>query len=45
MIFLILGFPLSRGDGPVRHMEACIGYVMRLVVADHALGEALDLVF
>ena len=36
---------LSGGDGPVGHIEARKCDVAGLVLTDHALGEAFDLVF
>jgi len=36
---------LPGGDRPVGHIEARKCYVAGLVLTDHALGEAFDLVF
>jgi hypothetical protein len=36
---------LPGGDGPVGHIEARKCDVAGLVLTDHALGEAFDLVF
>jgi hypothetical protein len=42
---LILVLLLPGGYWPVRHFEARKCYVARLVLTDHALCEAFDLVF
>jgi hypothetical protein len=42
---LILVLLLPVRYWPIGHLEACEGYVARLVLTDHALCEAFDLVF